>query len=116
MQQGRKLVRNTQDSVFGGVCSGFASYFGWDPTWVRVATALSVLVFAGTPILIYLILWVVVPTDISVYGPSVWQTTYQQQDWQQKQWQQAQQAGYDQSSAAAYQQQSPYQQDENRGV
>ncbi len=92
----KKLVRNTRDKVFGGVCSGFADYFGWDSTWVRVIAALS-LVFMGTPILVYLILWLVIPADVSVYGPNAWQGYQQQQPYyapEGQQWQGTYEQGY----------------------
>lgn len=68
----RRLVRNTHNEVFGGVCSGIANYFGWDPTWVRVGAALSIIFFAGTPILVYIIMWIVIPADTTVYPPTTW--------------------------------------------
>lgn len=45
----------------GGVCSGIAAYFNVDPLWLRLAFALSMLFF-GTGFLLYLILWIIIPT------------------------------------------------------
>jgi len=54
------VVRNSNDKIIGGVCSGIANAIRIDPTVVRVLFAL--LSFGGgTGILIYLILWVVLP-------------------------------------------------------
>ncbi len=32
----RRLFRDSDNKVLGGVASGLAAYFGWDPTWVRI--------------------------------------------------------------------------------
>jgi phage shock protein PspC (stress-responsive transcriptional regulator) len=42
------------------VCSGLAEYFDLDPTIVRVIWVLAVF-FAGTGLLIYIVLWIVLP-------------------------------------------------------
>ena len=57
----KRLLRSN-DRVLGGVCSGLAEYFDLDPVLVRVAYLLiSVLSAAFPGLLIYLILWVVIP-------------------------------------------------------
>lgn len=58
--EGRRLVRSTNDRRIAGVCAGVADYFDWDPTVVRVIWALATLV-PGPNILIYLVLWIVLP-------------------------------------------------------
>jgi len=48
--------------MIAGICGGFGEYFGIDPTMVRVIYIVgSVLSVAFPGILIYLILWVVIP-------------------------------------------------------
>ncbi len=66
----KRLQRDENNKVIGGVCSGLANYFGLDPVVVRVIFA--VLFFAaGVSILPYLILWVAVPsTAAAVIGSS----------------------------------------------
>ena len=32
----RRLFRNPDDRILGGVVSGIAAYFGWDVTWTRI--------------------------------------------------------------------------------
>ena len=32
----RRLFRDPDDRILGGVASGWAAYLGWDPTWVRL--------------------------------------------------------------------------------
>lgn len=56
----RRLTRSSTDKKIGGVCAGLADYFDLDPTIVRVVWLLAVL-FAGTGLLVYLILWIVLP-------------------------------------------------------
>ena len=55
-----KLRRNPHDESLGGVCSGIASFFDIDPVIVRVLFVLLLVVY-GSGILMYLILWAVVP-------------------------------------------------------
>lgn len=48
--------------MIGGVCGGLAEALGWTPTRVRIIYVLvSVLSAAFPGILVYLILWVVIP-------------------------------------------------------
>lgn len=56
----RKLFRDTDNSYVGGVSSGLAHYFGIDTIWIRLAWILLVL-GAGTGVLLYILLWVLVP-------------------------------------------------------
>ena len=57
----RKLEKS-QDKVIAGVCSGIAEYFGWDPAIVRILYVLISIFSAGFPgILVYIILWIVMP-------------------------------------------------------
>lgn len=56
----KRLTRNTDDVVLGGVCSGLASYLETDPSIVRLITA--ILFFSGgMGLLPYLICWCVIP-------------------------------------------------------
>ncbi len=54
------LFRNSDDKVLGGVCSGLASYFKIDPIIMRIIFV--VFLFGGFGFLLYIILWIVVPT------------------------------------------------------
>ena len=56
----KKLMRNPDDKVLGGVCSGLGYYFGMEAKWVRILFVLCFL-FAGTGILLYVVLWAVMP-------------------------------------------------------
>ena len=48
--------------MIAGVCAGIAEYFGWEVTLFRVAYVLaSILSVAFPGILVYIVLWVVMP-------------------------------------------------------
>ena len=56
------LQRSRTNRMIGGVCGGIAEWLGWDPTLVRVLFVLvSVLSAAFPGVLIYLLLWVLMP-------------------------------------------------------
>lgn len=58
---GKKLFRDEEDKVIGGVCSGIAAYFGvHDPLWVRLAFAAG-LFAGGVAVPFYILLLVIVP-------------------------------------------------------
>ena len=63
----RRLYRSTRDSRLGGVCGGIAEMMGWDPTTVRLVAALSLLL-PGPQALIYVVAWVIIPTDATSFG------------------------------------------------
>ncbi len=57
----RRLTLSHDAKIFG-VCGGLAEYFGLDSTLVRIIYALLTVFLAGFPgVLIYLILWAVMP-------------------------------------------------------
>jgi len=55
----RRIYRDPDDMMIGGVCSGLGAYLGIDTVIVRVLFILF-LIF-GVGLLVYLILWIVVP-------------------------------------------------------
>lgn len=59
-QKVKKLFRNPDDKVIGGVSGGIAAYFGTDPTVIRLLFVLSIFL-GGTGLLIYLVLWIITP-------------------------------------------------------
>jgi len=62
MNQPRPLTRSINDRVLAGVVGGIARRFGWNPTLLRaIYVVLSVLSAAFPGILVYLVLWLVVP-------------------------------------------------------
>ena len=56
----KKRSTRSNNKMIGGVCAGLAEYLDLDPTIVRIVWVLMVL-FAGFGILLYLILWLVMP-------------------------------------------------------
>ena len=56
----KKLFRDPDDKIIGGVCSGVAHYFGIQPLWLRLLLVFSVIYF-GAGLLLYIILWIVIP-------------------------------------------------------
>lgn len=56
----KRLYRSRKNRMLGGVAGGLADYFDIDPVIVRVLFVITVLGW-GTGVLVYVILWVVVP-------------------------------------------------------
>jgi|SRR5450432_2535062 phage shock protein PspC (stress-responsive transcriptional regulator) len=56
----KRLVRSSTDKKIGGVCGGLADYFDTDATIIRICWLLAIL-FAGTGLLVYLVLWIALP-------------------------------------------------------
>jgi phage shock protein PspC (stress-responsive transcriptional regulator) len=56
----KRFSRSSREKVIGGVCGGVANYFNIDPAIVRVLFAIVSLAW-GTGILIYLLLWALLP-------------------------------------------------------
>ena len=60
----RPLHRSRNDAIIAGVCGGLAKWLGWDPTLVRMLYVLASVVSAAFPgLLVYVILWAVMPQD-----------------------------------------------------
>ena len=58
------LRRSRTNRMLAGVCGGLAEWLGWDPTVVRALyVVLSVLSAAFPGLIVYLILWFVMPED-----------------------------------------------------
>jgi phage shock protein PspC (stress-responsive transcriptional regulator) len=60
----KKLFRDSDNRVIGGVSAGLAAYFGLDRAWIRLAFVISVFLF-GTGFWVYIVLWVIVPKAIT---------------------------------------------------
>ena len=63
-QQG--LVRPQQQRVLGGVCAGLGQRFGLSPWTARVVFVLLLMVIPGSQILVYPLLWVLMPSQDAV--------------------------------------------------
>ncbi len=76
--QGKKLYRDENDKVLGGVASGLANYFGIDSVIVRII--FIVLLFSGIGFLAYIIMWAVVPSSASTEIGSYRKKLYRDRD------------------------------------
>lgn len=64
MENTRLLRRTSQDKMLAGVMGGLAEHFGLDANLLRVVYVLGSILSAAFPgILVYLILWLVIPSD-----------------------------------------------------
>lgn len=66
MSNTNKLYRSNTDKVIGGVAGGLADYFNMDPVVVRILFVLLV-IFGGSGVLLYIILWIAIPAQIVVF-------------------------------------------------
>jgi phage shock protein C len=58
------LRRSRSDRMIAGVCAGLARHFGLDVTLMRVLYVLASIVSVAFPgILVYIILWIVIPEE-----------------------------------------------------
>ncbi|MDR1545078.1 MAG: DUF2807 domain-containing protein [Prevotellaceae bacterium] len=60
-QKSRKLYRDTDNQMIGGVLAGIAAYLGVDVVWLRILTVLLLFFGFGTPIIIYLLAMIIIP-------------------------------------------------------
>lgn len=64
MNTARALRRSRRDRMIAGVVGGLADYFGLDPTLARIIYVLvSVLSAAFPGILVYILLWILIPQE-----------------------------------------------------
>jgi phage shock protein PspC (stress-responsive transcriptional regulator) len=64
MNAPRTLSRSRHDRMIAGVMGGIARRFGWNATLVRVLFVVLSIVSAAFPgILVYLILWLLIPEE-----------------------------------------------------
>ncbi len=61
--RGERLYRTENNKVIAGVCGGIASYFGVDAMLVRILFIICA--FAGFGLLVYIVLWIAVPSTAS---------------------------------------------------
>ncbi|HAT80528.1 MAG TPA: hypothetical protein DCS17_03745 [Flavobacterium sp.] len=60
----RKLYRDKDNGMIGGVLAGLGHYFGIDKVWLRIFLLIMVF-FWGTGVLAYIILWIVMPEAVT---------------------------------------------------
>jgi phage shock protein PspC (stress-responsive transcriptional regulator) len=57
------LLRPREERVLGGVCAGLGRRFGLEPWPARILFVLLLMVIPGSQILIYPILWILMPSE-----------------------------------------------------
>jgi len=58
------VTRDRRNAMIGGVCAGLARHFGWSISGTRVVYVLVSILSAAFPgILVYLVLWLLLPAD-----------------------------------------------------
>ena len=62
------LTRPREGRILGGVCAGLARRFGLDPWLTRLLFVLVLLIVPGSQILVYPLLWVLMPAEQTGYG------------------------------------------------
>ena len=67
---GHRLYRSERDRMLGGVAGGIADYFDLDPSLVRVAWAVLIIASGGLFLLLYIVMWFVVPEAPPGYAGS----------------------------------------------
>ncbi|GAB4118172.1 MAG: PspC domain-containing protein [Wenzhouxiangellaceae bacterium] len=64
MSTSQALSRDTRHALIGGVCAGIARRFGWSRNGTRVVYVIVSIVSAAFPgILVYLLLWLLLPRN-----------------------------------------------------
>jgi len=70
METTDRLYRSTTDKVIGGVSGGLGDYLNIDPVIIRIAFVLLA-VFGGSGVLVYIIMWIVIPEQKYNFGTKV---------------------------------------------
>jgi phage shock protein C len=65
----RRILRSRSERMIAGVCGGLAAYFNIDPLIVRLGFALLAMM-NGVGIMLYLLLWLLLPNEDSVAADS----------------------------------------------
>ena len=60
-RQGR--IRPRQGRILGGVCAGLARRFGIAPWAMRILFIITLIVIPGSQIIVYPILWILMPSE-----------------------------------------------------
>ena len=58
---GKRLYRDENHKILGGVCSGLANYFNVDPVVIRIVA----LIFFSVALIPYIVIWIAVPSSAS---------------------------------------------------
>jgi Putative stress-responsive transcriptional regulator len=61
MNTNKRLTRSLTNRTLAGVCGGIAEYLELDPTAIRVAYVLLTFFTCFSGVLVYIILWLIIP-------------------------------------------------------
>lgn len=61
----KRLMRDPDHRILGGVCSGVALYFGLDTAMIRIAVVLLSFL-GGISFLVYIIAWIIIPKPVTL--------------------------------------------------
>ncbi len=61
----KRFYRDIDNNIAGGVCAGLGAYFKIDPVILRIIFIVLLIPLAGFPILLYFILWIVLPPALT---------------------------------------------------
>ncbi len=61
----KRLFRDPDDRWIGGVLGGIAAYIGMDPLWLRLAFIALLVLGVGSPVVLYILLWILIPVASS---------------------------------------------------
>ncbi len=61
----KRLFRDIDNRLIGGVCSGLGAYFNVDQMWFRLAFIVSLFI-GGAGAIVYLIIWIITPPAVTV--------------------------------------------------
>ncbi len=65
-RRNRRLYRDPDNSVLGGVCGGLGSYLGIDPVILRILFIILLIVGHGVWALVYIVLWIAIPKATTI--------------------------------------------------
>lgn len=65
LSNGRRLYRDTDDAMLGGVLAGIAKYFDTQTIWVRLVFVILTFASFGTSVFVYGLLWVLMPPAVT---------------------------------------------------
>ena len=75
----KSLMRDQKRKILGGVCSGIANYMNVDAVWIRLLFALLTFAY-GITLVVYVIMWVVVPGSYDLAEPEVEKKLFRDRD------------------------------------
>ena len=64
-RRNKKLYRDTEKGMIGGVATGLGHYFGIDSVWLKIIFLLFVFFGFGTGVVAYIVLWIVTPAAVT---------------------------------------------------